>query len=395
VTVEIEVNSEPESEPEPEPESEPESNRSLSGAINLNQLEELVAKTLSHTGLSQSHFDYYRGGACDELTLARNCQAYTEIKLWPRMLVDVHTRSMSLNLFGSQIAMPILIAPTAFQALAARSANTIMILSTLANYSQEQVAQVGHHMWYQLYVYKDRQITRDLVKKAELNGYKVLVVTVDSPLLGRREKDVRNRFHLPAGLGAANLAGFALAQINRSKVDSALAEYIASLYDQTLTWDDLKWIISLTELPVLVKGVLRAEDALRAKQCGAAGIIVSNHGGRQLDTTISTIEALPHITAALKKEKEKENRSNSDFEIFLDGGIRRGTDVLKALALGARAVMIGRPVLYALALGGEQAVVEMLALLQAEFDLAMALSGCPDLASITADLVSGQYIRSA
>jgi len=382
VTVEIEVNSEPESEPEPEPESEPESNRSLSGAINLNQLEELVAKTLSHTGLSQSHFDYYRGGACDELTLARNCQAYTEIKLWPRMLVDVHTRSMSLNLFGSQIAMPILIAPTAFQALAdkegelataraARSANTIMILSTLANYSQEQVAQVGHHMWYQLYVYKDRQITRDLVKKAELNGYKVLVVTVDSPLLGRREKDVRNRFHLPAGLGAANLAGFALAQINRSKVDSALAEYIASLYDQTLTWDDLKWIISLTELPVLVKGVLRAEDALRAKQCGAAGIIVSNHGGRQLDTT------------------------NSDFEIFLDGGIRRGTDVLKALALGARAVMIGRPVLYALALGGEQAVVEMLALLQAEFDLAMALSGCPDLASITADLVSGQYIRSA
>lgn len=370
--------------------------------INLAELEELVERSLDKTTLEPSHFDYYRGGAADELTLKRNCQAFAEISIWPRMLVDISKRDMSLSLAGQAIDMPILIAPTAFQALAhnqgelataaaAKKLNTIMTLSTLSNHDIEEVAKAGNHLWYQLYVYKDRAITKDLVARAEANNYKALVVTVDSPVLGRRERDIRNQFTLPPGLRAANLEKFALGNIKKNqndnnKQDSDLASYIASLYDTSLTWKDLEWIISLTKLPVLVKGVLRGDDAIKAVAAGAKGIIVSNHGGRQLDTTISTIEALPGITAAL----EKGNSSNSyrEVEVLLDGGIRRGTDILKALAMGAKAVMIGRPVLWGLALSGQSGVEAVLNLLKSEFDLAMALSGCGNLAAITSDLIS-------
>ena len=364
--------------------------------INLVELEDLVENTLETIKLSRSHFDYFRGGACDELTLKRNNQAYQDLSIWPRMLVDISARDMSLSLFNQALAMPILVAPTAFQTLAhsqgelataaaAKRLNTVMTLSTLANHSLEEVAKVGHHLWYQLYVYKDRAITKELVARAEASGYQALVVTVDSPILGRRERDVRNLFTLPADLRAANLENFGLGQINKSDDDSGLASYIASLYDTSLTWKDLEWIISITKLPTLVKGILRPDDALKAIAAGAKGIIVSNHGGRQLDTTVSTIEALPGIVAALESSNHKK-----DIEILLDGGIRRGTDVLKALALGAKAVMIGRPVLWGLALGGESGVETVLRLLKAEFDLAMGLSGCGNLAAITPDLVTGK-----
>ncbi len=370
--------------------------------INLAELEELVEKSLDKTTLAPSHFDYYRGGAADELTLKRNCQAFAEISIWPRMLVDISKRDMSLSIAGQAIDMPIVIAPTAFQALAhsqgelataaaAKKLNTIMTLSTLSNHDIEEVAKAGNHLWYQLYVYKDRAITKDLVARAEANNYKALVVTVDSPVLGRRERDIRNQFTLPPGLRAANLEKFALGNINKNKndsnnQDSDLASYIASLYDTSLTWKDLEWIISLTKLPVLVKGVLRGDDAIKAVAAGAKGIIVSNHGGRQLDTTISTIEALPGIIAAL--ETANSANSNTGVEVLLDGGIRRGTDILKALAMGAKAVMIGRPVLWGLALSGQSGVEAVLNLLKSEFDLAMALSGCGNLAAITSDLIS-------
>ncbi len=368
--------------------------------INLAELEELVEKSLDKTTLAPSHFDYYRGGAADELTLKRNCQAFAEISIWPRMLVDISQRDMSLSLAGQEIDMPIIIAPTAFQALAhrqgelataaaAKKLNTIMTLSTLSNHDIEEVAKAGNHLWYQLYVYKDRAITKDLVARAEANNYKALVVTVDSPVLGRRERDIRNQFTLPPGLRAANLEKFALGNINKNKnnnQDSDLASYIASLYDTSLTWKDLEWIISLTKLPVLVKGVLRGDDAIKAVAAGAKGIIVSNHGGRQLDTTISTIEALPGIIAAL--EKSNRSKSHREVEVLLDGGIRRGTDILKALAMGAKAVMIGRPVLWGLALSGQSGVEAVLNLLKSEFDLAMALSGCGNLAAITSNLIS-------
>lgn len=368
--------------------------------INLAELEELVEKSLDKTTLAPSHFDYYRGGAADELTLKRNCQAFAEISIWPRMLVDISQRDMSLSLAGQEIDMPIIIAPTAFQALAhrqgelataaaAKKLNTIMTLSTLSNHDIEEVAKAGNHLWYQLYVYKDRAITKDLVARAEANNYKALVVTVDSPVLGRRERDIRNQFTLPPGLRAANLEKFALGNINKNKnnnQDSDLASYIATLYDTSLTWKDLEWIISLTKLPVLVKGVLRGDDAIKAVAAGAKGIIVSNHGGRQLDTTISTIEALPGIIAAL--EKSNRSKSHREVEVLLDGGIRRGTDILKALAMGAKAVMIGRPILWGLALSGQSGVEAVLNLLKSEFDLAMALSGCGNLAAITSDLIS-------
>ncbi len=369
--------------------------------INLAELEELVEKSLDKIKLAPSHFDYYRGGAADELTLKRNCQAFAEIAIWPRMLVDISKRDMSLSLVGQKIDMPIVIAPTAFQSLAhcqgelatataAKRLNTIMTLSTLSNHDIEEVAKAGNHLWYQLYVYKDRAITKDLVARAEASNYKALVVTVDSPLLGRRERDIRNQFTLPPGLRAANLEKFALGKISKDKndnnQDSDLALYIASLYDTSLTWKDLEWIISLTKLPVLVKGILRGDDAIKAVAAGARGIIVSNHGGRQLDTTISTIEALPGIIAAL--EKGNSSKSNSEVEVLLDGGIRRGTDILKALAMGAKAVMIGRPILWGLALYGQSGVEEVLNLLKSEFDLAMALSGCSNLAAITSDLIS-------
>lgn len=369
--------------------------------INLAELEELVEKSLDKTTLAPSHFDYYRGGAADELTLKRNCQAFAEISIWPRMLVDISKRDMSLSLAGHKIDMPIVIAPTAFQALAhsrgelataaaAERLNTIMTLSTLSNHNIEEVAKAGNHLWYQLYVYKDRAITKDLVARAEANNYKALVVTVDSPVLGRRERDIRNQFTLPPGLRAANLEKFALGNINKnnnsSNQDSDLASYIASLYDTSLTWKDLEWIISLTKLPVFVKGVLRGDDAIKAVAAGAKGIIVSNHGGRQLDTTIATIEALPGIIAALEKGNSSNN--HREVEVLLDGGIRRGTDILKALAMGAKAVMIGRPVLWGLALSGQSGVEAVLNLLKSEFDLAMALSGCGNLAAITSDLIS-------
>ncbi|MBU6450875.1 MAG: alpha-hydroxy-acid oxidizing protein [Cyanobacteria bacterium REEB67] len=334
-------------------------------------------------------YDYYASGATDEITLKRNRQVYSEILLRPKMLCDVSYRDLSVKLLGQTIAMPILVAPTAFQGLAhkdaelataraARSVNTIMTVSTLANSSLEEVAaEAPQHLWFQLYVYKDREITKELVGRAAAAGYKALVVTVDSPILGKRERDLRNGFHLPAHLSAKNLSGQGLDEIGSSEKNSGLAAYIASLYDTALTWEMLDWIMSIARLPVLVKGILRGEDAKEAMSRGAAGVIVSNHGGRQIDTTVSTIEVLPEIVAAM------EGRG----EILIDGGIRRGTDVLKALALGAKAVLVGRPILWALATGGEAGVKECLTILRQELDLTMALSGCATLAEITPDLL--------
>jgi 4-hydroxymandelate oxidase len=363
--------------------------------VNLIELEQKARAKMSAMA-----FDYYASGAADEITVARNRTVYDEILLRPKMLVDVSYRDLSVKVLGQTIAMPVMIAPTAFHGLAhkdaelataraARAAKTIMAVSTLANTALEDVAAAtadnapkhrddpGHHLWFQLYVYKDREITKELVARAAAAGYKALVVTVDSPILGKRERDLRNGFHLPAHLSAKNLLGQGLDEIGSSENNSGLAAYIASLYDTALSWESLTWIISISPLPVLVKGILRGDDAREAMERGAAGVIVSNHGGRQVDTTVSTIEVLPEIVAAL----------DGRGEVFIDGGIRRGTDVLKALALGARAVMIGRPILYALAAGGEAGVKECLAIIRQELELSMALCGCSSPLDITPDLL--------
>ncbi|HEY9676447.1 MAG TPA: alpha-hydroxy acid oxidase [Drouetiella sp.] len=360
-------------------------------SINIFDLE-AVAKTK----LSTLAYDYYSSGACDEKTLAANIAAFQDVWLRPRMLVDVSQRSMETTILGNSISAPIILAPAAFQGLAdaegerasARAAQkfgTTMCLSTLANFSIEEVRDASKgNLWFQLYVYKDKSVTRSLIERAEAAGYTALVLTVDSPLLGRRERDVRNKFNLPAGLVCKNLIGNYLEQLPPGGPDSGLASYIASLYDTSLTWKDLEWFKSITKLPVVVKGILRGDDANRAIEYGAGAIVVSNHGGRQLDTTIPTIHALPEVVSAV----------GGRVEVYLDGGIRRGTDVLKALALGARAVLIGRPFLWGLAVAGQSGVSTVLEMLRSEFDLAMALSGCATIGDITPDLVDRTYKQS-
>ena len=352
-------------------------------AINLFELE-MKAREL----LPQTAYDYHASGANDEITLRENRVAYERITLLPRMLVDVSERHMGTTVLGEPVSMPILIAPTAFQGLAhpkgevatvkaAGAAKTLMTLSTLSTFSIEEVMTVATGpVWFQLYVFKDRAISASLVKRAEVAGCKAIVFTVDAPLLGRRERDVRNQFKMPDALSIKNLLPGGLQEFPDGTASSGLAPglapCIAPLFDTTLVWKDIEWLVGITTLPVLVKGILRSDDAQLAVKHGASGVIVSNHGARQLDTTPATISVLPEIVDAV----------GGKVEVYVDGGIRRGTDVLKAIACGARAVFIGRPVLWGLASGAEAGVEHVLEMLRQEFDLAMALSGCPTLSSI-------------
>ncbi len=241
---------------------------------------------------------------------------------------------------------------------------------------EEVAAAASGPLWFQLYVYRDRAVTRALVERVEAAGCTALVLTVNAPLLGRRERDVRNRFQFPDGMVLANLLPAGLERFPRTE-GSGLASYVASLLDPSLSWKDVTWLQSITRLPVLIKGIVRADDAARAIASGAAGVVVSNHGGRQLDTAPATIDALPPIVDAV----------DGRGDVLLDGGVRRGTDVIKALALGARAVLLGRPILWGLAAGGAAGVGRALELIRDELDLAMALCGCPTVADIGRDLL--------
>jgi 4-hydroxymandelate oxidase len=350
----------------------------MTDALNLHELEELARARLPKLA-----WDYYAAGADDERCVRRNVEAFERLTLHYRVLVDVARRELATTVLGQRIA------PTAFHRLAhtegelasvagAGDAGTAFVLSTLSNTRVEDVvaASTGP-VWFQLYVYKDRAATEALVRRVEAAGCQALVLTVDAPLLGRRERDVRNRFALPPGLGVENLHAAGYAHVPEASGESGLAAYFADLLDPALTWDAVGWLRSITKLPIVVKGIVRADDARRAIEHGAAGVVVSNHGGRQLDAAPATIDVLPRIADAVA----------GSGEVFLDGGIRRGTDVVKALALGARAVLVGRPILWGLATGGRAGVASVLAMLRRELDLAMALCGCPDIAAITRDLV--------
>jgi 4-hydroxymandelate oxidase len=353
--------------------------------INIQDYEELAQQRLPQTA-----WQYYSGGAHDGLTLRDNRAAWQRLRLVYRVLVDVARRELSTTVLGQPAAMPLLIAPTAFQCMAhpdgelatvraAGTAGTPMILSSLANTAVEEVlAAARAPVWFQLYVYRDRQVTIDLVRRVEAAGCSALVVTVDAPLWGRREADVRNRFQLPSGLSVKNLLPAGLESFPNCDADSGLAAYIAQVLDPSLTWRDIEWLRSVTRLPVLIKGLVRADDAARAVEHGVSGLIVSNHGGRQLDGSIATADALPRVVEA----------AAGRVEVLVDGGIRRGTDVVKALALGARGVLIGRPVLWGLAAAGESGVADVLNILRTEIDLAMGLCGCPTVSAITRDLLA-------
>lgn len=336
--------------------------------------------------------EYYEGGADDELTVRENRLAWQRIMFKPRVLVDVSQRDLSTTVLGQPIAFPVLTSPCGFNALAhpdgetavARATtalNTIQVVSTAATYSLEEVARSAPDglRWFQLYCYRDRGITKSLVERAVAAGYRALCLTVDTPLVGHRERDIRNHFGLPPGLRMKNLEGHGrLDQLSSDGDGSALAKYIQNIWDPGLTWESVDWLRSLSSLPLVLKGVISSEDARLAVEHGVQGIIVSNHGGRQLDGTIATASALPEIVAAVQGQAE----------VFIDGGIRRGSDVLKALALGARAALIGRPYLWGLAVNGEAGVTRVLSLLKSELDLCMALAGAPTIDRITPDLIA-------
>lgn len=353
--------------------------------VNLFDYERAAAECLPEPALG-----YLMGGANDEVTLRANRAAFDDIAIRYRTMVDVSTRNLGTTALGTPIEWPVLIAPTAMQRLAhpdgecatARAASrlgTIMIVSTTATVGLADVrAATDAPMWFQCYIYRDRGVTRALLERARDVGYKAIVLTVDAPMLGRRERDVRHGFHLPEGLRLPNAELVGEAELPATVGDSSLAKHLARAHDAALTPKDVAWIRELTCLPVVVKGIVRGDDAKVACYQGASGIVVSNHGGRQLDSAIPSIRALPEVVEAV----------GDRGEVYLDGGVRRGTDVIKAIALGARAVLLGRPILWGLAVNGEQGVVDALGLLRDEIDLAMCLCGCRTAAEITRDLIA-------
>jgi 4-hydroxymandelate oxidase len=332
---------------------------------------------------------YYAGGARDEITLQENQAAWSRLRLYYRVLAGVGPRDLSTTLLGAPLSMPILAAPTAFQRLAhpdgecataqaCGAAGVGMVLSTLSTTTIEEVSSSSTGpLWFQLYLYRDRGQSRALVERAVAAGCQALVLTVDAAIIGTRERDARNRFHLPAGLVAANLMGTGRETLSRSEHGSALSHYVQEQLKTDLSWSDLEWLRAISPVPVLIKGLVHPGDATQAIRCGASGLVVSNHGGRQLDTAPSTAAALPAVIEAV----------GGRIPVLVDGGIRRGTDIVKAMAMGAAAVLVGRPVLWGLAVGGAEGVRSMLEMLRTELDEAMALCGCASLAQLPSDLV--------
>lgn len=334
---------------------------------------------LARERLTAMAWEYISGGAGDELTLRWNRDAYDRIKLKPRVLVDVSKLDTRVNLFGRELPFPILLAPAAYQKLvhsegelatAKGAGAATMVVSTMASVSVEDIAAATKQPpWFQLYVQPDRGFTKALVQRAEAAGCQALVVTVDTPIPGLRNREERIKFALPPGIERPNLKGLNTAGSSHLPKEN---EIYNALFDARLTWKDVEWLRSLTKLPVLLKGVLNPDDADLAAKSGASGVIVSNHGSRNIDTLPATIEALPEVAAKVAGR----------IPVLVDGGIRRGTDVLKALALGAQAILIGRPYLYGLGVGGADGVNRVVGILRREFEMAMALTGRTSIAEL-------------
>jgi 4-hydroxymandelate oxidase len=342
--------------------------------LTLSDFEQAAAQKLEAGPL-----DYYAGGAGDEITLRDNEAAWRRLAIRPRVLVDVGRVDPRTTVLGREHAHPIIVAPTAFHRLAhlegeratargAAAADAVYCLSSLATATPAEVAAAAPEgrRWLQLYVFKDRGVSDALVAAAVEHGYEALVVTADLPVLGVREREVRSGYAIDARELLLDVPGGALPLTD-----------IGLLIDPTLSWDDVARLVETSGLPVLVKGVLTAEDARRAAEHGAAGVVVSNHGGRQLDTVLAGADALPEVVEEV----------GDRIDVLVDGGVRRGTDVLKALALGARAVMVGRPVVWGLAVAGERGVQGVLDLLRGELDVALALAGVPRAGDLDASSV--------
>jgi 4-hydroxymandelate oxidase len=353
--------------------------------VRLDDFEEIARRNLP-----EEAYDYFAGGACDEVTLRENREAFARVRLLGRVLRDVSARSLETSVLGIPVSMPVMIAPVAMQkmahddgeaatARAAARAGIVMIASTLATVSLEEIAQAAiGPRWFQLYVYKDRGLTADLVRRAEATGYSAIVLTVDGQVWGKRDRDVRHGFALPPGMTLANLSAVGLDVFPGGDTrSSGLASYVGSMLDPSLDWNDVAELVSSTTLPVVLKGILHPDDARLAVAHGASGVFVSNHGGRQLDGSPATMDVLQAVVDAV----------GGRAEVYLDGGVRRGTDVIKAVALGARAVAIGRPAIWGLASGGQRGVARVLDLLREECDIALALCGASSPASLDRSLI--------
>ncbi|KAB2912537.1 MAG: alpha-hydroxy-acid oxidizing protein [Hyphomicrobiaceae bacterium] len=373
-------------------------------AVNIEDLRRMARRRLP-----KPVFDFVDGGGQDERTLAANCADFGSVRFMPRQLVDVSNRRMNVRVLGQDLALPIILAPTGLTGLfgpggeiaAARAAAAVgagYCLSTVGTTSIESLADAAKGFWFQLYVQRDRGVTRELVQRAAAVGCPVLVFTTDTVVAGNRERDVRNNFSLPMRPSLHNVLQFAsrprwlwrIATGPRiafaNLVDSrkghsgfvSIAQHTAQQFDPSISWKDVDWLKTIWPGRIAIKGILNPDDARRAVDHGADAVIVSNHGGRQLDDVPSTISALPRIVDAV----------GGRMEVLLDGGIRRGSDIVKALALGAKACLIGRAFLFGLAAGGEAGVARALRIFIDEIDRVQALLGCPSIGDIDRSFVA-------
>ena len=349
-------------------------------------------ETKARARLDEATWAYLAGGAGDEITLEDNMRAFDRWRIVPRVLADFAQASTAVRLFGRTFAHPVFVAPTAYHRLfdpegehataqGAAAAESGMVLSAMAGIPLEQAAEhYGKGLWLQCYMQQDRGAAQHLCERAEAAGYEALVLTVDAPLHCFRYREQRAGFQLPSGMEAINLRGF-----HSHQADSRV--FGGDLLKRAPGWRDVEWLCSITRLPVLLKGILSPADARTALTCGARGVIVSNHGGRVLDGVPAAFDALPDIAAAV----------GDSLVVMMDGGIRRGMDVCKALARGADAVLLGRPVLHSLACFGALGVAHCLRTLHTEIEAVMAIIGAPTLADLkTAELIPAplsQWIR--
>lgn len=344
--------------------------------IGLDELE-LKAKEK----LDKPIYDFIAGGAGNESSVTNNRFAFRNYHIVPRILNDVSTINTSFEILGERFPLPVIIGPCAFHKLvcekgeldtakAADEAQTIFTLSTMSSCSIEEVAEASTSpKWFQLYVFKNREISKELVIRAEKSGYQAIVLTVDVPQMGIRWRDIKNKFSLPSTVEAANFRDSNLSSLSTKTQGSKIKDHTDQQFDTALTWDTVNWLHSITSLPIILKGVLNPEDALKALKYNVSAIVVSNHGGRQIDDAIAPIDALPDIARA----------TQGRIPLILDGGVNSGEDIFKAIALGAQGVMIARSVMWALCVGGNTEVSSLLHRLQEELSLIMRLSGCPSL----------------
>ncbi len=383
---------------------------SLEDCVNIHEVERLGMSKLDLNSIS-----YYMSGANNEITLERNIQFYNKILLNQKILVDVSKIDLETEILGNKISLPICISPSAIQKMAhedgelatAKSAvknKTIMILSSLSSSTLEDVARANKDgiRWFQLYAMKERIETINILKEAEKHGFSAIVLTVDAPIMGYRDRDFQVKFKKPEKINyeiqqhiiklcdeqnkndrnndSNSFDGKNLIEYSENKSD--IFNVFKNNIDSSLTWEFIGWLHKQTKLPIILKGILNKEDALIAAESGVDAIMISNHGGRQLDTVPSTIEVLGSIVDSIQQFYLK-NPKIKKMEVYIDGGVRRGSDVLKALALGAKAVFIGRPVIWGLAAGGDHGVDKVLDILKNELIVAMKLSGCTEIKKIS------------